>query len=58
MKRLRDFESIAAYFSDREIDDLQAVIDARREARAGRDGRRPGRAGAADRAPRKGRLAG
>ncbi len=34
--RLRDFASIAAFFSDREIDDLQAGIDARREARAGR----------------------
>lgn len=32
--RLRDFASIAAFFSDREIDELQAGIDALREARA------------------------
>ena len=31
---MRDFESIAAFFSEREIDGLQAAIDARREARA------------------------
>jgi hypothetical protein len=36
MKRLRDFASIVAVFSDREIDKLQAAIDARREARARR----------------------
>ena len=30
---LRDFASIAAFFSEREIDELQAAIDARREAR-------------------------
>jgi hypothetical protein len=35
-KRLRDFESIAAFFSDREIEELQAAVDARREARAAR----------------------
>ena len=63
VKRLRDFESIAAYFSEREIDELQAAIDARREARAARDdpardGRRPGRVVAAGRAPRKGTRAG
>ncbi len=34
MGRLRDFESINAFFSAREIDELQAAIDARREARA------------------------
>jgi hypothetical protein len=34
VKRLRDFDSINAFFSDREIDDLQAAGDARREARA------------------------
>ena len=32
--RLRDFYSINALFSAREIDELQAAIDARREARA------------------------
>ena len=36
MRRLRDFASIADFFSDREIDELQAAIDSRREARAGR----------------------
>ena len=35
MRRLRDFASIADFFSAREIDELQAAIDARREARAG-----------------------
>lgn len=34
--RLRDFASIAAFFSDREIDEIQAAIDARRETRARR----------------------
>ena len=34
---LRDFDSIAALFSDREIDEIQAAADARREARAERD---------------------
>jgi hypothetical protein len=34
VRRLRDFESIAAFLSDQEIDELQATIDARREARA------------------------
>jgi len=33
---LRDFDSIADFFSEREVDELQAAIDARREARAGR----------------------
>jgi hypothetical protein len=36
MRRLRDLKSIAAFFSEREIDELQAGIDARREARAAR----------------------
>ena len=36
--RLRDFDSIVAYLSDREIDELQAAIDARREARSPRAG--------------------
>ncbi len=36
VRRLRDFDSITAFFSDWEIDGLQATIDARREARAGR----------------------
>ncbi len=36
MRRLRDFASIADFFSAREIDELQAAIDVRREARAGR----------------------
>lgn len=31
--RLRDFPSIVAYLSDREIDELEAAIDARRKAR-------------------------
>lgn len=31
---MRDFESINRFFGDREIDELQAAIDARREARA------------------------
>jgi hypothetical protein len=35
MMRLRDFASIAAVLSDREIDELQGAIDERREARAG-----------------------
>jgi hypothetical protein len=34
VRRLREFKSIAAFFSNREIDKLQAAIDARREARA------------------------
>ncbi len=34
VRRLRDFASINAYFSEREIDELQAAIDARRQARA------------------------
>ena len=34
--RLRDFASINSFFSDREIDELQAAADARREARAPR----------------------
>ena len=32
--RLRDFDGINAFFGDREIDELQAAIDARRQARA------------------------
>ncbi len=32
--RLRDFASIVACLSDREIDEMQAAIDAQREARA------------------------
>jgi hypothetical protein len=31
---LRAFESIVAFLSDREIDELQAAIDARRDAHA------------------------
>jgi hypothetical protein len=38
VRRLRDFASIAAFFSEREIEELQAAIDARREARMGRQG--------------------
>ncbi len=34
MGRLRDFASIVAFLSDREIDEMQAAIDARRKARA------------------------
>ena len=34
VKTLRDFSSINDFFSDREIDELQAAIDARREAHA------------------------
>jgi len=34
VRKLRDFASIVAFLSDREIDELQAAIDARREARA------------------------
>ena len=40
--RLSDFASINTFFSDREIDEMQAVIDAGREARTGRAGRRGG----------------
>ncbi|CAA9401688.1 MAG: hypothetical protein AVDCRST_MAG01-01-1072 [uncultured Rubrobacteraceae bacterium] len=36
MRRLRDFQSIRDFCSDREIDELQAAVDARREARARR----------------------
>jgi uncharacterized protein YjbJ (UPF0337 family) len=32
--RLRDFASIVAFLSDREIDEMQAAIDERRQARA------------------------
>ncbi len=35
VRRLRDFAAIREYFSDRETDELQAAIDARREARTG-----------------------
>ena len=34
VRRLRDFASIAHFFSDREIDELQAVIDVRHQAQA------------------------
>ncbi len=37
---MRDFASIDSFFSDREIDELQAAVDARREARAVRAGGR------------------
>jgi hypothetical protein len=33
VRRLRDFGSVVADVSDREIDELQAAVDARREAR-------------------------
>lgn len=33
VKRLRDFEGIVAFLSEREIDEMQAAIDERREAR-------------------------
>ena len=33
MRRLRDFAAIRDFFGDREIDELQAAIDARRGAR-------------------------
>jgi hypothetical protein len=36
VKRLRDFESIAAFFSDREIEELQDAVDPRHAARSGR----------------------
>jgi hypothetical protein len=36
VRRLRDFAGIVAMLSDREIDEMQAAIDARRQARAGR----------------------
>ena len=36
VRRLRDFAGIAVFFSDREIDEIQATVDARREARAAR----------------------
>ena len=45
---MRDFASVAAFLGDREIDELQASIDARRESRA----RRPGEPPAADAAHR------
>src|SRR3712207_9553389 len=32
--RLRDFESIVAFLSEEEIDEMQAAVDARRQARA------------------------
>ena len=38
---MRDFESIAAFLSEREVNELQAGIDARREDRAGRPIRSP-----------------
>jgi hypothetical protein len=66
MRRLRDFDSIAAFFSDREIDDLQAAVDSRREASALRPSGsatpvppskkkpRPGRPAKTPRAPNRG----
>ena len=45
---MRDFASVAAFLGDREIDELQASIDARRGSRA----RRPGEPPAADAADR------
>ena len=33
VRRLRDFAGIVAMLSDQEIDEMQAAIDARREAR-------------------------
>ncbi len=33
MRRLRDFESVVALLSEEEMDEMQAAIDARREAR-------------------------
>jgi hypothetical protein len=36
VRRLRNFAGIVAMLSDREIDEMQAAIDARRQARAGR----------------------
>ena len=36
VRRLRDFEGIAAFLSEREIEEMQAAIDARREDRAAR----------------------
>ena len=39
---MRDFDSINAFFSDREIEVLQAAIDTRREARLGGPGPRRG----------------
>ena len=41
MKRLRNFESIAAFLGEREIDALQAAADARRATRLGRSRRGP-----------------
>ena len=35
---LRDFESIFLFFSDEEIEELQAAIDERRSRRLARDG--------------------
>jgi hypothetical protein len=36
VRRPKDFGSGAAFFGDREIDELQAAADAHREARSGR----------------------
>ena len=44
MGELRDFASIVAFLSEEEIDEMQAAIDERREARTGRAGRRGGTA--------------
>lgn len=41
VRRLRDFDSVARFFSDREIEEIQAAVDARREARAVRSGDPP-----------------
>jgi hypothetical protein len=35
MGRLREFESVVAFLSEEEIDEMQAAIDARRGARTG-----------------------
>ena len=40
---MKEFKSIATFFSNREIDELQAAIDARREARAAGDATSRGR---------------
>ena len=34
VRRLKDFAAIRDFFGDREIDELQAAVDARRQARA------------------------
>ncbi|MDP9438608.1 MAG: hypothetical protein M3P49_07675 [Actinomycetota bacterium] len=37
MRRLKDFAAIRDFFSDREIEELQAAVDARREAHEARE---------------------